>query len=169
MTSQGRAQAIETSGTAVAASAQLTVEAEDAITGEAGLGPARRHDRPERVHGAFRRPGLRGRPLRVCLIADSGSFCPAGLAGGLSENRVEGRQTRTRLLARLARHTGQSLLGSLGKAFSRASLFRSTVDGQLGILAPGRRAARDPLCSVAFGAGARADNAGRAGAAQSDP
>jgi len=165
VTSQARAQAVEIWGTAVAAPALLTVEVQDASTGERlAAGRLVATTVPNAYTARLDAPVAGGRPLRVCLIADSGSLTLLG-SPAVHPNIVStGGKPGLEYSLALLDDTGQSLLGSLGRAFSRASLFRPTWMGSRTFwLLAAALLATVALGAVAIGSAAGADSARRAG------
>lgn len=170
VTSQGRAQAVEIWGAAVAAPAQLIVEVEDASTRERlAAGKFVATTVPNAYTARLDAPVAGGRPLRVCLIADIGSLALLG-SPAVHPNIVltDGKPGLEYSLA-LLDDTGQSLLDSLGTAFSRASLFRPTWTGSWTFwLLAAALLGTVALGAVSISAAAGADNVGRTRARRPD-
>jgi hypothetical protein len=170
ITSQGQAQAVEVWGAAVAAPAQLTVVVQDASTGEPlSAGRLDATTVPSAYTARLVAPVAGGRPLRVCLIPDRGSVTLLGSPAVHPNIVLTGGKPGLEYSLALLDETGQSLLGSLRRAFSRASLFRPTWMGSWTFwLLAAALLGTVALGAVAIGAAASADNARRTGAAPPD-
>jgi hypothetical protein len=165
--SRGPAQAVEIWGTAVGAPAQITVDVKDASSGERlAAGQLDATSVPNAYTARLDVAVAGGRPLRVCLVADAGSLTLLGSPAVRPDVTLTGGKPGLEYSLVLLNDTGQSLLGSLGRAFSRASLFRPTWMGSWTFwLLAAALLGTAAFGAVAIGAAAGADSDGRADAA----
>jgi hypothetical protein len=164
VTSQGRVQAVEIWGAAVATPAHVLVVVQDATTGEPlAAGRLDATAVPNAYTARLVAPVAGGRPLRVCLIPGTGSLTLLGSPAVHPNIVLTGGKPGLEYSLALLDDTDQSLLGSLGKAFSRASLFRPTWMGSWTFwLLAAALLGTVPLGAVAIGAAAGADKASSA-------
>jgi hypothetical protein len=130
ITSQGPARSVGIWGSAVGATARLTVAVEEPSTHEtlaSGSLQAAAQEREWTVRLAREVPG--DHPVQICLTEDVGAFSLAGSAVSVPGVTVTGIPAGQRYSLVLLSDGHQSLLGSLSLAFSRASLWRPSWVG----------------------------------------
>jgi hypothetical protein len=124
VTSDGPARTVGIWGAAAGPPSTLTVNVQDAATSRVLASGALQAAPAEAEWTARLARGLPGgRPLRICLTDDSGTFSLAGSGGSLPNVIVTGIPSGQRFSLVLL-SDNRSLLGSLSTAFSRASLWR---------------------------------------------
>ncbi len=117
-------------GASTGGTARLTVDVQDAGTGTALASGRRAIPGVENEYAVgLGRPLPAGRPLRICLTDTAGAFSLAGAQaihpGMVTTGKVAAGQEFSLVLLTAPR----SLLGALGTAFSRASLWRPSWVG----------------------------------------
>ena len=123
--SQGRAQSVRIFGAATGSPALLTVEVRNAPTGHlAAIGVLNAGTVPGAYTGRLASAAPGGEPLDVCLGGGAHAFTLLGSAAIHPNIAISGKAPAVEFSLVLLNDDGQSLLGSLGTAFSRASLFR---------------------------------------------
>jgi hypothetical protein len=124
VTSDGPARTVGIWGAAAGSPSTLTVKVQDAATSRVLASGALQAAPVEAEWTARLARGLPGgRPLRICLTDDSGTFSLAGSGGSLPNVIVTGIPSGQRFSLVLL-SDDRSLLGSLSTGFSRASLWR---------------------------------------------
>jgi hypothetical protein len=130
VTSQGSARSVGIWGASAGPTTRLTVDVQDAATSRllaAGALQAAPVESEWTGRLAHDLPG--GRPLRVCLTDDSGTFSLEGSGGSVPTVISTGIPTGQRFSLVLLSDGNRSLLRSLSTAFSRASLWRPSWVG----------------------------------------
>lgn len=125
VTSQTAAAGVGLWGASTAGGARITVDVQDAAGGAILASgvlavPAVENEYEARLD----RPVRGGRPVRICLRGDTGTFSAAGSAATSPDVVMTGKVARGNEFSLVLLSAPQSLLGSLPTAFSRASLWR---------------------------------------------
>lgn len=130
VSSRGPAQSVKIWGAAVGGPAGLTVDVSDSQTERLlADGRLRATVKPQAYQTRLSKTVPGGHPLRVCVTADTNSFSLLGSPAAHPNVVMTGGKPGFEFSLVLLHDTGQSFLGSLGAAFSRASLYRPTWVG----------------------------------------
>ncbi len=130
LVSDGTASRVAVWGASRSPTARLEMQVQDAGT-RAVLASGSVQTRPVEQQWMARlvRPVPGGRPVRICVVEDSGRFSLAGAAGGAPGLVTTGLPPGQHFSLVLLDDGHRSLLGSLSTAFSRASLWRPSWVG----------------------------------------
>jgi hypothetical protein len=130
LTSDGPARSVGIWGTSGAGGADLTLKVQDAATrGVLASGALRATPGDEERVARLRSEAPGGRPLRICVTDDAGTFSLTGSSAGAPGLGVTGLPPGQKFALVLLSAGNRSLLGSLSTAFGRASLWRPSWVG----------------------------------------